>query len=80
MKLSKLELELIKELRMAPISELKATSDIFELGLVTAMNRIGIKALDSWNCICAGNINAILEDIVAEREGTTKPEVILSEW
>lgn len=78
MKLSKLELELIQQLRMAPISELKATIHIFDLGLVTAMNYIGEKALDDWNCICAGNINGLLEDIISNRENIVNPELILS--
>lgn len=77
MKLSKLELELIKILRMSPVSELKATIDIFELGLVTAMDRIGIDALDNWNCICAGNFNGLLEELVADRENIDLPELII---
>lgn len=68
MKLSKLELELIQELRMAPISELEAAIKIFEKGLTTVMNDIGKNAIDNWEAICAGNINGILEEIVTERK------------
>ena len=76
MKLSKLELELIRELRLSPISDIEATIKIFERGLINEMNDIGIDAYDDWNCLCAGNIIGILEEILAEKKGITMPEIV----
>jgi hypothetical protein len=77
MKLSKLELELIRELRLSPISDMEATIKIFETGLVKAMNDVGIDALDDWNCLCAGNILGIIEEMLNDKKGIITPEIVI---
>jgi undecaprenyl pyrophosphate synthase len=68
MKLSELETELIRELRIAPLSELEAFMEVFNRKLGEAMDEIGREAINNWNIICAGNISGIIEEIVDERK------------